>query len=124
MKQDGILIKPLCYENRNGETVVITEGDIQMLAEQRVHQDHDYLLLCEAGKPELVKEPQRMSKCAYRHDRTKVENGVTYGGGSNGRQQLWGNYPIVAPSSKELPFFRSKPDKEFDDHYCGCCGWD
>lgn len=30
------------------------------------------------------------------------------------------------PSDPKLPFFESKPDKEFDAFYCGCysCGWD
>ena len=28
------------------------------------------------------------------------------------------------PSSLKLPFFRYKPDKEFDSFYCGCRGWD
>ena len=28
------------------------------------------------------------------------------------------------PSSTDLAFFESKPDKEFDEYYCGCHGWD
>lgn len=28
------------------------------------------------------------------------------------------------PSSTELAFFASHPDKEFDEFYCGCSGWD
>lgn len=28
------------------------------------------------------------------------------------------------PSSWDLPFFRYRPDKEYDEYYCGCWGWD
>jgi hypothetical protein len=35
-----------------------------------------------------------------------------------------GNYPSVAPSSRSLPFFKHRPDKDTDTHYCGCWGWD
>ena len=26
-------------------------------------------------------------------------------------------------SNTNLPFFQHKPDHEFDQHYCGCKGW-
>lgn len=29
----------------------------------------------------------------------------------------------VAHSSLELPFFSVHPEREFDDYYCGCRGW-
>lgn len=29
-----------------------------------------------------------------------------------------------APSSLGLAFFLHLPDREYDDYYCGCCGWD
>ena len=28
------------------------------------------------------------------------------------------------PSSNKLAFFKERPDKEFDEYYCGCHGWD
>ncbi len=28
------------------------------------------------------------------------------------------------PSSTDLPFFSYHPDKEYDNYYCGCMGWD
>lgn len=28
------------------------------------------------------------------------------------------------PSSNKLPFFRTHEDREFDEFYCGCHGWD
>ena len=28
------------------------------------------------------------------------------------------------PSSSNLPFFRHHPDKDHDEFYCGCQGWD
>lgn len=27
-------------------------------------------------------------------------------------------------SSPELSFFRERPDKPFDEYFCGCLGWD
>lgn len=27
-------------------------------------------------------------------------------------------------SDLDLPFFEYKPNKEFDEYYCGCYGWD
>jgi hypothetical protein len=27
-------------------------------------------------------------------------------------------------SSTSLPFFKHKPESEFDEYYCGCWGWD
>ena len=27
-------------------------------------------------------------------------------------------------SSTSLPFFAHKPESEYDEYYCGCCGWD
>lgn len=32
------------------------------------------------------------------------------------------NTPI--PSRWDLPFFRYRPDAEYDNYYCGCYGWD
>lgn len=67
-----------------------------------------------APKPEayeIVSSPDltgRQSKCSYKHDHTKKR----------------GNYPHITPSSQDLPFFAHHPDKEFDEHYCGCMGWD
>lgn len=30
----------------------------------------------------------------------------------------------VVPSSEAVAFFKHRPDKEFDEHYDGCFGWD
>lgn len=30
----------------------------------------------------------------------------------------------IVPSSQSLAFFRSRPDEECDEYYCGCWGWD
>jgi len=27
-------------------------------------------------------------------------------------------------SSLKLPFFKHKPDSDYDEYYCGCWGWD
>ena len=28
------------------------------------------------------------------------------------------------PSNTNLPFFSHRPEKEYDEYYCGCMGWD
>lgn len=33
-----------------------------------------------------------------------------------------GHRPV--PSDTNLPFFRHLPDRETDEYYCGCYGWD
>ena len=38
--------------------------------------------------------------------------------------ELRGDRHGYRPSSLSLPFFGSCPDKEFDEYYCGCWGWD
>lgn len=35
----------------------------------------------------------------------------------------YGGHEIV-DSSWELPFFKYQPEKEYDEYYCGCMGWD
>ena len=30
----------------------------------------------------------------------------------------------IIDSKWELPFFKYCPDKEYDEYYCGCWGWD
>jgi hypothetical protein len=30
----------------------------------------------------------------------------------------------IVPSKGELAFFRHHPDKEYDEYYCGCWGWE
>lgn len=35
----------------------------------------------------------------------------------------YGMHAIVA-SSTELAFFEYHPDREYDEYYCGCHGWD
>ena len=29
-----------------------------------------------------------------------------------------------APSSTNLPFFKHCPEKDYDEYFCGCFGWD
>ena len=28
-----------------------------------------------------------------------------------------------ADSKTSLPFFKHKPESQYDEYYCGCCGW-
>ena len=47
----------------------------------------------------------RMMKCSY----TRGRNGETH-------------KPV--PSKLTAAFFEYRPDREFDEYYCGCWGWD
>lgn len=49
-------------------------------------------------KEENQEEKVRMAKCTYHQKFT--------------------------PSHEGLPFFRARPESEFDEYYCGCYGWD
>ena len=40
------------------------------------------------------------------------------------RCSYYKNCKSSSPSSKDLAFFGYKPDREFDNYYCGCMGWD
>jgi hypothetical protein len=61
----------------------------------------------------------RVARCAY------------YGTLPNGRNHE-SNYDCKRgerclcerPSSPDLPFFYHRPEREFDEFYCGCWGWD
>ena len=41
-----------------------------------------------------------------------------------GRKARCNECGIIIDSSINLPFFKYKPECEFDDYYCGCEGWD
>lgn len=41
-----------------------------------------------------------------------------------GREATCGYCRKVTRSRSELPFFRHKPDSQYDEYYCGCKGWD
>jgi hypothetical protein len=41
-----------------------------------------------------------------------------------GRKAICSYGHNVVDSDGALAFFRYKPDKEYDDYYCGCYGWD
>ena len=62
---------------------------------------------------------QRTARCTYRSCKTYLAKyrDTHYG-------ELRADGRSYAPSSTSLPFFRSKPDAEFDDYFCGCMGWD
>lgn len=53
---------------------------------------------CTAPAKEMPSLDNRMAECSY------------------------GCGPIK--SSYNLAFFRYKPDKEYDEYFCGCIGWD
>ena len=56
----------------------------------------------------------------YNEVLTEVDG--TYG--LEGRQAKCPYCGKLTQSSWDLPFFKHKPDKEFDEFYDGCFGWD
>lgn len=67
----------------------------------------------------------RVARCSYsdclsnvRVSRDRGQCGsIQYGEVPNGKRRA------EAPSSFDLPFFEHRPDREYDDYYCGCWGW-
>ena len=51
----------------------------------------------------------------------KVVHGT---GGIEGRSAKCSECGKVEESRWKLPFFKRRPDDEFDGYYCGCRGWD
>lgn len=75
----------------------------------------------EKGKPNLV---GRKARCTYfgqpvgRHNETYFPNLMTT---NNYGKTCCGS---MDDSNMELPFFMHRPEKEYDEFYCGCSGWD
>ena len=66
----------------------------------------------------------RMARCAYYGKRSadgryRSRNESNYGDRTPGV-----TCSCEEPSSSELPFFRRHDDKDHDEFYCGCHGWD
>ena len=79
---------------------------------------HDCIDVAEIG-PDLA---GRVAKCSY-------------GGSCKNRQRKYGDTSYAegydektghawATSSLDLPFFKHCPDKDSDEFFCGCFGWD
>lgn len=62
----------------------------------------------------------RRSRCAY----YKPALGRCPTTRHSRRGDIPGDYPGETDSSWKLPFFRHQPEKPFDEHFCGCWGWD
>lgn len=63
----------------------------------------------------------RMASCYYRG--SCKERHARY------RDTIYGNFDektghAFAPSSTDLPFFKHRPDQQYDYYFCGCFGWD
>ena len=61
--------------------------------------------------------------CAI-HSCTEIEREVQGTDGLEGRMSKCSDCRRTANSNWTLPFFKYQPDKETDEHYCGCRGWD
>lgn len=57
----------------------------------------------------------------------EIEKECTGTDGLEGRQATCSSHKnghaVPVQSKWELPFFRYRPDREYDDYYCGCWGW-
>jgi hypothetical protein len=76
---------------------------------------HNCIEVAEAA-PDLS---DRIARCTYRSCKTYLAKyrDTHYGAlRDDGRS--------YAPSDLKLPFFKYKPDEEFDEYFCGCMGWD
>jgi hypothetical protein len=76
---------------------------------------------CTDVVPDPVIPAGRMAHCVYnggcktrQAQRRDTSYAKEWGPDGNGR----------APSSPNLPFFKSCPDKDHDEFFCGCFGWD
>lgn len=69
-----------------------------------------------------AEDTSRRSRCTY-YGRQIVQR--KYEGLENaGGKIVRGRCMAETPSSDGLPFFRLRPSREHDEHYCGCMGWD
>jgi hypothetical protein len=74
------------------------------------------------GYNQIVQSPDltgRMAKCSYYGSIPSGRNHSSNYGCEYGKPCL-----CKQPSSTDLPFFTQHPDREFDEFYCGCWGWD
>jgi len=60
----------------------------------------------------------RRARCGY--------YGKTPTGGTHSSRTCRRGEPCMCEveSSLKLPFFKHKPDSDYDEYYCGCWGWD
>lgn len=65
----------------------------------------------------------RTSRCSYYKPGFKCDCGKDHCPPTR-HERHGGGYGAVAPSSASLPFFKHQPEKEYDQHFCGCWGWD
>lgn len=84
----------------------LTECDMQAIAELEKFKITD----------EEFENNMARAKCEV-----KVEQSNMVDGGRKARCVYCGN---MVASTPRLPFFESKPDKEYDEWYDGCRGWD
>lgn len=61
----------------------------------------------------------RRARCNYYGTRPSGRNSESNYGTKRGEICM-----AERPSSPELPFFMHRPDREYDEFYCGCWGWD
>jgi hypothetical protein len=59
----------------------------------------------------------RIALCSYSDCRTNPSRSTHYGQYNEAGRSF-------APSSSELPFFKHLPERQHDQFYCGCWGWD
>jgi len=73
-------------------------------------------LIVDDNPPDLSK---RKARCSYYGTRPTGRNHSSNYGCHRGETCM-----CEQPSKTNLPFFEHKPDKDYDEFYCGCWGWD
>ena len=74
---------------------------------------------CSTIAPESPDLSNRLARCSYYGKKPGRHNECNYGHSRDS-----GPCMCEGMSSPGLPFFSYKKDKQFDEFYCGCHGWD
>lgn len=74
--------------------------------------------IVEDAPPDLS---NRKARCSYFGQAKSRGGDCDYPRGRNSDSRYCN---CVVPSDPTLPFFHHMPDKDYDEYYCGCGGWD
>jgi len=90
-----------------------------------------YIMSCGCASNALrIVGDERIPACVIHDDAVVVKKVESPTDGLEGRQakctynNKYGKCTSITESSWLLPFFKHRPDKEYDEYYCGCYGWD
>jgi len=86
-------------------------------------KEHSCVICACTEQAEAPKLTGRKAKCTYYGQPVGMKNETYFPKlmtQRNGRNCCGS----IVESDMTLPFFSSHPDKEYDEFYCGCFGWD